>query len=136
DGGGGARDLRGRARRAARGRRRGDGAAAGRARRAPRAARRVPGADAAVHRGRGLIVATPTTAVDDLLAEEALGEEYLVRVLTSLVQTQSGNPGIFESAMTQRVSQWFEDTPAEVHLVESLPGRHSVAAVLRGSGGG
>ena len=38
--------------------------------------------------------------------------------------------------MATRVAAWLEPTGAEVTLVESLPGRHSVGAVLAGSGDG
>ncbi len=74
--------------------------------------------------------------VDHLRSEPALGEEHLVRVLSSLVQTESVNPGVYEKGMVDRVSQWLTGTPAELHYVESLPGRYSIAAVLRGSGRG
>jgi succinyl-diaminopimelate desuccinylase len=66
--------------------------------------------------------------------EETLSEAFLVSVLQSLVRTQSVNPD--EAAMAKRVADWVEPTGAEITFVESLPGRHSVAAVLKGSGGG
>jgi succinyl-diaminopimelate desuccinylase len=72
----------------------------------------------------------------DLRREPTLSPEFLTRVLQSLVQTQSVNPGIYESAMAARVTEWLKPTGAEVTLVESLPERHSVAAVLKGSGDG
>jgi succinyl-diaminopimelate desuccinylase len=72
----------------------------------------------------------------DLRRERTLSEEFLTGLLRSLVQTQSVNPGIYESAMATRVEEWLKPTGAEVTFVESLPGRHSLAAVLKGSGGG
>lgn len=74
--------------------------------------------------------------IADLRSEAVLSQDHLVAVLASLVQTQSVNPGVYEQAMAERVAQWFKDTPAEIHYVESLPGRHSLSAVLRGSGAG
>lgn len=68
--------------------------------------------------------------------EGALSEPFLVDVLLSLVRTKSVNPGIYEEAMAERVSDWLEPTAAEVHIVEMAPGRPSVAAVIRGSGEG
>src|SRR5205085_5352618 len=70
------------------------------------------------------------------LADETLSSDSVVRILQSLVQTQSVNPGVYEEAMAKRVVEWLEPTGAELTFVESLPGRHSVAAVLKGSGGG
>lgn len=68
--------------------------------------------------------------------EGALSEPFLVDVLLSLVRTKSVNPGIYEEAMAERVSEWLAPTAAEVHIVEMAPGRPSVAAVIRGSGEG
>jgi succinyl-diaminopimelate desuccinylase len=68
--------------------------------------------------------------------EGALSEDFLVEVLLSLVRTKSVNPGIYEVAMAERVSEWLAPTAAEVHIVEMAPGRPSVAAVIRGSGDG
>jgi len=76
------------------------------------------------------------SSLEELRARPALSSGHLVSVLSSLVQTQSVNPGIYEQAMAERVAAWFEATPVELHYVESLPGRHSLAAVLSGSGGG
>jgi succinyl-diaminopimelate desuccinylase len=69
------------------------------------------------------------------LADENLSAENVVRILQSLVRTQSVNPGVHEAAMAKRVAEWLEPTGAEITFVESLPDRHSVAAVLKGSGG-
>lgn len=66
--------------------------------------------------------------------DDALSTESIVGILQSLVQTRSVNPD--EGAMARRVADWLEPTGAEITFVESLPGRHSVAAVLEGTGGG
>jgi succinyl-diaminopimelate desuccinylase len=72
----------------------------------------------------------------ELRAEPALRTDHLVRVLSSLVQTQSVNPGIYEQAVGVRVAEWFDGTGAELHRVESLPGRYSLSAVLKGLASG
>ena len=69
-------------------------------------------------------------------AGDRLSEEYITAVLADLVRTPSTNPGRFEADMAQRVVSWFEGTPVEAELVESMPGRPSVGAVLRGRGDG
>src|SRR6476620_305639 len=79
---------------------------------------------------RTLDMTLDTEIVEDLRKAEHLKHDFLVRVLSSLVQTRSVNPGIYEEAMAKRVATWLEGTPAEVNFVESLPGRHSVGAVL------
>jgi succinyl-diaminopimelate desuccinylase len=71
-----------------------------------------------------------------MTADESLSSGNIVGILQSLVRVQSVNPGIFEAAMTKKVAEWLEPTGAEITFVESLPGRHSVAAVLEGSGDG
>jgi succinyl-diaminopimelate desuccinylase len=70
------------------------------------------------------------------IADETLSSQSVVRILQSLVQTPSVNPGVYEDEMAKRVAEWLEPTGAQVTFVESLPGRHSVAAVLEGTGGG
>ena len=75
--------------------------------------------------------------VDALRRDEALGERFVTEVLASLVRADSRNePGIYEGAMTAKVAEWLEPTAAAVTLVESLPGRESVGAVIKGSGEG
>jgi succinyl-diaminopimelate desuccinylase len=69
-------------------------------------------------------------------ADAALGEAFLLEVLSSLVRTRSVNPGVYEVAMAERVRAWLEGLPVEVSLVEFAPGRPSVAGVLEGSGEG
>ena len=72
-----------------------------------------------------------------LSKDESLGEPFLTEVLSSLVRTNSINePGAYEAAMAHRVSDWLEETRADVTFVESLPDRPSVAAVLAGSSDG
>jgi succinyl-diaminopimelate desuccinylase len=74
--------------------------------------------------------------LDTLRADAALAEPFLVEVLTSLVQTKSVNPGIYEAEMAARVRSWLEPTGARIEIVEGLPGRPSVGAVLEGAGSG
>ena len=63
---------------------------------------------------------------------DPLSADYLADVLADLVRIPSTNPGAFESDAARRVVEYFDDTPVEAELVESLPGRHSVGAILRG----
>ena len=70
------------------------------------------------------------------IVDETLSSDSVVHILQSLVQTPSVNPGVYEDAMAKRVAEWLEPTGAQITFVESLPGRHSVAAVLEGTGGG
>ena len=65
-----------------------------------------------------------------------LSTNYLAGLLAELVRIPSTNPGAYESDLARWVVQHFADTPVEAELVESLPGRHSVGAVLRGRGDG
>lgn len=58
------------------------------------------------------------------------------QVLADLIRTPSVNPGIYEAAVASRVVSWFDDTPAEVDVVETFPGRPSVAVTVKGTGGG
>lgn len=75
--------------------------------------------------------------VDILAADENLSEAFVTEVLASLVRTDSRNePGVHEAAMAARVAEWLEPTRVTVTLVESLPDRPSVAAVLEGSNDG
>jgi succinyl-diaminopimelate desuccinylase len=74
------------------------------------------------------------TNAEPRLAGEALSTDSIVPILQSLVQTPSVNPD--EGAMAKRVAEWLEPTGAQITFVESLPDRHSVAAVLEGTGGG
>lgn len=74
--------------------------------------------------------------VEPATVDESLSAARLVEILQSLVRVESVNPGVYEAGMAKRVAEWLEPTGAEITFVESLPGRHSVAAVLKGSGGG
>jgi succinyl-diaminopimelate desuccinylase len=56
----------------------------------------------------------------------------VARTLAELVATPSVNPADGEAAMAERVEQLLAGTRCELSRVESLPGRHSVAAVLAG----
>ena len=67
---------------------------------------------------------------------DPLSADYLSAVLADLVSIPSTNPGAFESDVARRVAEYFGDTPVDAELVESLPGRHSVGAILRGRGDG
>lgn len=67
---------------------------------------------------------------------DCLGANHVSSVLADLVQVPSTNPGAYENDVAKRVVQWFEKTPVETKIVESMPGRHSVGAVLRGKSGG
>ena len=75
--------------------------------------------------------------IDAIKADETLSDPFVTEVLASLVREDSRNePGFYEAGMAARVATWLEPTTAEVTMVESLPGRESVAAVLEGSGDG
>lgn len=63
-------------------------------------------------------------------SERALSADFLIEVLGDFVRTESVNPGVFETAMAERVRAWLAPTGAEVSVVEMAPGRPSVAAVL------
>jgi succinyl-diaminopimelate desuccinylase len=63
---------------------------------------------------------------------DPLSEAFLSTVLTDLVRIPSENPGAYENDVAKRIVQWFEGTPIQATLVESMPGRYSVGAVLRG----
>lgn len=67
---------------------------------------------------------------------DCLSANYVSSVLADLVQVPSTNPGAYENDVAKRVVQWFEQTPVETKIVESMPGRHSVGAVLQGKPGG
>jgi succinyl-diaminopimelate desuccinylase len=69
-------------------------------------------------------------------ADAALGEAFLLEILSSLVRTPSVNPGTYECAMADRVRGWVDDVASQVSVVEFAPGRPSVAAVLEGAGDG
>jgi succinyl-diaminopimelate desuccinylase len=67
---------------------------------------------------------------------EELDAPALEQLLRELVRIPSVNPGVGEAAIARYVVDVLErSTSAAVHVVETLPGRPSVAAVL-GSGAG
>ena len=68
--------------------------------------------------------------------QDPLSAPALTHVLRDLVTTVSTNPGAYEGEIARRIAGWFEGTPIEAKLVESMPGRPSVGAVLRGKGDG
>ncbi len=67
---------------------------------------------------------------------DPLSEAFIGHVLADLVRTPSTNPGAYEADVARRIAAWFDGTPVEARLVESMPGRFSVGAVLRGKGDG
>ena len=67
---------------------------------------------------------------------DPLSEGFIGRVLSDLVQTPSTNPGAYENDVAQRVLGWLDGIPVETQLVESMPDRYSVGAVLRGRSDG
>lgn len=69
-------------------------------------------------------------------AADPLSEAYVAAVLADLVRIPSTNPGAYEGDLARRVVEWFDPTPVEAELVESMPGRPSVGAVLEGRGEG
>ncbi|MEA2330902.1 MAG: succinyl-diaminopimelate desuccinylase [Thermoleophilaceae bacterium] len=69
------------------------------------------------------------------MLDGALSLPSLGTVLASLVKTPSVNPGVQEQAITGRILDWLKPLPLTTHVVEFLPGRHSVAAVLGGGDG-
>jgi succinyl-diaminopimelate desuccinylase len=76
------------------------------------------------------------TARSEVSADAALGEPFLVEVLSSLVRIPSVNPEVYEVAMADRVRAWVADLPVTVEVVEFERGRPSVAVVLAGEGHG
>ena len=82
---------------------------------------------------------TPTAhsaTKDGSNSPDPLSVGHLAGILAELVQIPSTNPGAYESTAARRVLEYFDSTPVEAELVESLPGRHSVGAILRGRGDG
>jgi len=74
--------------------------------------------------------------INPRLKVDPLSQEFLSLVLSDLVKIPSQNPGDYENNVANRIIQWFENTPVEASLVETMPGRYSVGAVLRGKGDG
>ena len=67
---------------------------------------------------------------------DPLSEANVAEILADLVKIPSENPGDFENEVANRIVSSFDNTPVETKLVESMPGRHSVGAVLEGKGDG
>lgn len=67
---------------------------------------------------------------------DPLSQSYITNVLTDLVRTPSTNPGAYEGDVARRVERWFDGTPIQAELIESMPGRPSVGAILKGRGDG
>jgi succinyl-diaminopimelate desuccinylase len=65
-----------------------------------------------------------------------LSREELGASLSALVRTPSVNPGMSELAMVEEIERQLEGTGCELTRVESMPGRPSLAAVLRGRADG
>lgn len=78
----------------------------------------------------------PSPAAGDLNGRPQLHADEVASILADLVATPSVNPEDGEAAMAERIAAHLSDTRLQVSLVDSLPGRQSVAAVLPGSGTG
>ena len=65
-----------------------------------------------------------------------LSREQLAASLSALVRVPSVNPGMSELGMVEEIERQLEGTGCELTRVESMPGRPSLAAVLKGSGDG
>jgi len=76
------------------------------------------------------------SSIRALMQSPALAAPFLVRILSSLVQTNSVNPGTSEQAMVDVITAWLEPTSAELTSVEFSAGRPSLAAVIHGTGEG
>jgi succinyl-diaminopimelate desuccinylase len=72
----------------------------------------------------------------DLTGEPELQEAWLASLLTQLVRVPSVNAVHPERAMVEAVSGALQGAGCELTVVDSLPGRPSLAAVLRGAGDG
>src|SRR3989442_785735 len=73
---------------------------------------------------------------DEVASHSAFSPGYLTEVLTSLVQARSVNPGDSEAEVAAVISRWLKLPGVETTIVETLPGRPSIAAVIRGRGDG
>jgi succinyl-diaminopimelate desuccinylase len=76
------------------------------------------------------------SATAEALAAPELEESWLAGCLSDLVATPSVTGVDSERAMVERIATYLEPTRCELTVVESLPGRPSLAAVLEGAGGG
>ena len=73
------------------------------------------------------------TTIAALRSASSLREPFLVDVLSSLVKTQSVNPGTSEKAMADVVEGWLAEKSIPTTRVEFAPGRPSVGAVIHGA---
>lgn len=71
----------------------------------------------------------------ELNADE-LSSTSIATILADLVRIPSTNPGAYENDVARRIVTWLGGTAAEAKLVESIPGRFSVGAVLKGRSDG
>lgn len=67
---------------------------------------------------------------------DPLGRQALTSLLQDLVRIESVNPGVYEHAMGERVTELLEPTGADLTAVEMFDGRHSIAAVVGDSSNG
>ena len=73
------------------------------------------------------------TTIAALRSASSLREPFLVDVLSSLVRTQSMNPGTSEKAMADVVEGWLAEKSISTTRVEFAPGRPSVGGVIQGA---
>jgi succinyl-diaminopimelate desuccinylase len=66
----------------------------------------------------------------------ALSSEAVATILAELIRIPSTNPGTFENAIAQHIARRFSGTKIEARMIESLPGRQSVGAILHGGSSG
>ncbi|MGB0634584.1 MAG: M20 family metallopeptidase [Paracoccaceae bacterium] len=62
-----------------------------------------------------------------------LNQEFISKILIKLVQTPSENPGSYEENMVHAIKRFLEETPVEMKVIESMPGRYSIGAILKGN---
>ncbi len=74
--------------------------------------------------------------LESLAAHAELQESWLADCLARLVATPSVSGVHPEQAMADQIAAYLEPAGFQLTLVESLPGRPSLAAVLEGTGGG
>ena len=62
-----------------------------------------------------------------------LNQKFISKILIKLVQTPSENPGSYEENMVHVIKELLEETPVEMKVIESMPGRYSIGAILKGN---
>lgn len=70
------------------------------------------------------------------LSADLLSASSVSAILADLVRIPSTNPGAYENDVARRIVAWFNGTAVKAELVESMPGRFSVGAVLQGQSDG